>query len=128
MRPLHLLSALIISAPGILCAESAEQAIYQKLVTGLHEEVRVLSSMVDEASAKKELPALQKIIAELKALNEQADEQKLWSYIENTPEVKQPLLDEVELLFLELQRIEKQKCFRVKPLEALLRPMLIPAS
>lgn len=105
-----------------------EQDAYQKLEAGLREEVRLLGSIVDASTAKATLPALKKTMEELQSLNTQIDEQQLWRYIENTPAVKQPLIDHVERLFLELQRLEKNRCYSYKPLESLLKPMLIPAA
>lgn len=128
MRHLYLLSGLIISAPCILCAQEPEQETYQKLAAGLRAEVSVLRGIVDAASAQAALPELKRVMEELRALNDTADERQLMRYIENTPDMKQPLLDEIERLFVELQRLEKARFYQVAPLGALLRSMLIPAA
>lgn len=128
MRHQLLLSGLIISAPGILCAQMTEQEAYDKLGAYLRSEATLLASIEDEASANAALPELKRVMDELKSLNTQIDEQQLWSYIENTPDIKQPLIETVERLFVELQRLEKAKFYSVQPLMKQLRPMLTPAS
>ena len=123
-----LLSGLIISAPGILCAQTTEQEAYQELTNTLSREVQLLSSITDEATAKAALPELKELMAKLSALSQEVDNDRLWRHIENTPGLKQPLLEAAEQLLVELQRLEKARCFSVRPLYTQLRPMLIPAS
>lgn len=128
MNPLALLSTLIISAPGIAYAQQAEQSAYEKLAQGLHEEVQILSRICSAETAHEKLPALKQAVAALKSLQQETDSQQLWRYIENTQGLKEPLINAVELLFIELQRLEKARFYGVKELAQLLRPMLIPAS
>ena len=112
----------------MVCAQSAEHSAYEKLATALHREVELLSNITDASSAKAALPELRRVVEELKALRTQTDSEQLWRYIENTPGIKQPLLDDAERLLVELQRLESAKCYAVQPLYNLLRPMLTPAA
>lgn len=127
MKSCLLLPALLLSTPGIVYAQS-EQAVYQKLLDGLRTEVRILSSITDADSAHTALPELKKTMQALEALNNEVEEKQLWNYLENTTDVKQPLLDELERLFGELQRIEKARYFGSKQLMQQLAPMVNPAA
>lgn len=128
MQRYLLLSGLIISTPGIVYAQSTEQEVYHKLASALHREVNLLASIVDKDTAQAALPELRQVVAELKSLHEQVNSEQLWRFIENTPDVKQPILEDAERLLVELQRLETARCYAVRPLYALLRPMFIPAS
>lgn len=128
MRFNQLLLGLTISLPGILYAQMTEEQAYHKLADGLHREVLLLERIIDAESAQSTLPALKQVLSELKALNDQVDTDQLWRYLENTPNVKQPLINDTESLFVELQRLAKAQFFSVKPLAELLRPMLTPAA
>lgn len=123
-----ILSGLIISAPGIVHAQLAEPEAYPRLAAALHRQVELLSSITGAESARSALPELKKVMAELESLNRQVDSEQLWRYIENTPDLKQPLLEDAEQLLVELQRLEIARCYSVRPLQALLRPLLIPAA
>lgn len=127
MRYATALSGLMLSLPGLLCAQT-EQDVYGQLAEGLRQEVQLLSGISDAGSAQAALPALEQVIRTLAALNEQMDEKQLWRYIDNTPGLKQPLIEEIERLFVQLQRLEKAQFFGSEELHDLLRPMLSSAS
>ena len=128
MRPALYLTALIISVPTALHAQLAEDAAYRQLAAGLQQEVQLLASVVDKASAEAALQPLARVMAELKGLNSEVNERDLWRYIENTPDLKQPLIEVTEQLFVELQRLEKARFFQHNGLKKLLAPMLNPAA
>lgn len=128
MRPALFLSALFFSIPAALCADMTEHEAYTQIAEGLRAEVRLLTSIVDAASAQETLPQLSRVIAELAALNSRVDERELWRYIDNTSGLKQPLIEETELLFVQLKRLEQARFFGNARLGKLLRPMLSPAS
>ena len=121
------LSTLLLCVPGIVCA-TTEQSVYQQLLDGLQAQNRILSTITDKETARVALPELKQTMATLKALNSQVDENDFWNYLENTPDVKQPLLDEMETLFGELQRLEKANFFGSQPLRNQLEPLIIPAA
>ena len=123
-----ILSGLIISAPGIVHAQLAEPEAYPRLAAALHRQVELLSSITGAESARSALPELKKVMAELESLNRQVDSEQLWRYIENTPGIKQPLLEDAERLLVELQRLEMAQCYGVEQLRALLSPMLTPGA
>lgn len=129
MRHLFLYLGLIISTPGIYASQVSNQEICHRLAAMLQEEVRLLQGVTDQASAQAAAPQLARIVSELQSLNNVIeDDQKLWKYIENTPGAKQPLIDVLELLLVELQRMDSNRCYNVRALEAALRPQLIPAA
>lgn len=105
-----------------------EPALYEQILNGLREEVRLLRSICDEASAQAAAAPLAQVVHRLAALNDGADENALWRYIDNTPNLKKPLIEEIEQLFVHLQRLENAQFYRHAALEELLRPMITPAS
>lgn len=115
---------LLLSIPAALCAELTEQDAYARLAAGLKEEVQVLAGITDATSAAAAVPTLSSVLQKLAALNEQVNEKELWLYIDNTPDLKQPLVEEVEKLFVQLQRLEEAHCYACKPLQSLLAPIL----
>lgn len=128
MRPTCYLSALCFSVPALLAAEVSEQEAYRCLQEGLRAEVQLLAGVLDAASAQAAVEPLSRVISELAALNSRVDERELWRYIDNTPNLKQALIEDTENLFVQLQRLEKAQCFHCSALQDLLAPMLSPAS
>lgn len=128
MRPALYLTALILAAPTALHAQMAEEDAYRRLAAGLQQEVELLAGIVDKASAEARLKSLSHVMKELAALNKQVADRDLWRYIENTPDVKQHLIETTEALFVELQRLEKAQCFQHAGLKKLLAPMFSPVS
>lgn len=114
---------LLASVPGIAQAVP-EQDICHRLVQGLHEEVRLLSSIGDEASAESAVEPLCRVMQQLDALHSQVNEDELWLYIDNTPGIKQPLIEEIERLFVQLQRLEDAEFYGSKTLQEALEPLL----
>ena len=124
MRSTPIQAMLLLSIPAALCAELTEQDAYARLASGLKEEVQVLAGITDATSAAAAVPALSSVLQKLAALSEQVNEKELWLYIDNTPDLKQPLVEEVEKLFVQLQRLEEARCYACKPLQSLLAPIL----
>ena len=128
MQRYLILSGLIISAPSIVYAQPTEQEAYRQLTTALHRQVELMSGITAEESARAALPELKRVMTELKELERQVNSEQLWRYIENTPDIKQPLMEDAERLLVELQRLEESRFFSVKELRELLRPLLTPAA
>lgn len=127
MRIVQPLFSLSISVSCIALADT-EHEVYLKLAEGLQRQVQLLGSIVDAATAQDAIEPLERVVAELAALNKAMSERQLWNYLENTPDIKQPLLDTIEQLFLELRRLESEGCFGNKKLQGILAPMLTPAA
>lgn len=127
MRYDALTIGLLSVAPAIVCATPEDEA-YNRLAAGLKAEVRLLTGITDAATAAAAVEPLQQLLHELAELNAQTNEKELWRYIDNTPNLKQPLVEEVERLFVQLQRLEQAECFGCAPLQQLLAPIFKPAS
>lgn len=128
MRPICYFSALFMSVPALLASEATEQDAYRRLCSGLREEVQLLSGIVDEPSAQSAVEPLRRVVSELAAMNDTVDENELWRYIDNTPDVKQTLIEQIELLFVQLQRLEEEQFYHSESLQEVLAPLLKPAS
>ena len=128
MRRALYLSALAVSIPAAFGAQLAEQDAYRQLASGLREEVRLLSGITDAATAAAAVEPLRLVLRQLSELQAQVDERELWRYIENTPDLKQPLIEETERLFVQMQRLEKAACYHHAPLQKLMAPLFNPAS
>lgn len=118
----------MISVPAALHAATTEQEAYRQIADGLREEVQLLSGISDAATAQAAVEPLRQVIRKLAALNDEVDEREFWRYIDNTPDLKQPLIEEMERFFVQLRRMEEAKCFGCTPLRKLLEPMFRPAA
>lgn len=128
MRVPCYLTALVFCLQPALFAAVTEQDAYARISEGLREEVRLLTGVTDAESARAAVEPLRRTMHTLAALNDEVDERELWRYIDNTPNLKQPLIEEMERLFVQLQRLEKAECYHCEPLQELLAPLLSPAS
>ncbi len=120
--------AVLLCAPALAAPEGA----CRQLGDALGRQLRLLQSVKDAPSAAATLPELETVLAELAAMDRSPEAQKeLWLYIENTPGVKQPLIELVQLLCVELVRLQKQDFYGHEGLRAALAPQLpppVPAS
>ncbi len=118
-RFLALPLAAALCAPALATPEEA----CRQLGDALAREVEVLGSMTDAASAAAALPQLKAVLAELAAMDRSPEAEKaLWIHIDNTPGVKQPLLELVQRLCIQLRRLQKQKFYGNKGLRQALAP------
>ena len=106
----------------------AEAEAYAQLAAGLRREVQLLSSITNADSAAAAVEPLSKLLQEFAKLNSDVDEKELWLYIDNTPDLKQPLIEEIERLFVQLQRLEIAKFYNCAPLKKLLAPIITPPA
>lgn len=104
------------------------QRAYEQLAKALEDEVRLLSGIRDAATCQQAIEPLKKLLEGMKAQRKGIDEEVLWRYIDNTPNLKQPLINTLEFLFLQLQRLHQKKYFGSAELQRLLRVQLKPAS
>lgn len=102
--------------------------VYPRLRQGLEQEVALLSSVKNAATAQSTLSALREHHARLTAMKSECPRAELWRYIDNTPHLKGALIELVQKIALEYQRLEKASFFSCDELRTLLAPQLTPAA
>ncbi len=122
-------SSRFLAVPLIaaLCvpAYASPEEVCRQLGDALAREVAALESMVDAASTAEALPKLEAVLAELDAMDRSPEaENALWIYIDNTPGVKPPLIERVQCLCIQLQRLQRQYFYGNARLRELLTPQL----
>lgn len=115
---------------GVACVAQAatEEEVCARLLAGLEEQVELLSSVNDPAGAESVIAPLRENMAALSALNGQVAESRLWLYIDNSQEIKLPLMEQLQLLSVQLQRLAKAGFFGSRELKAQLAPMITVAG
>ncbi len=104
-----------------------QQKAYERLKTGLEKEVALLEKINDHSSAQSNTEPLRRLLADFAAQRRSCNEEDLWRYIDNTPDMKQPLVEQIELLFLQLQRIRQANYYGNAILQRLLATQIFPA-
>jgi len=109
-------------------AEAAVPAseVYPRLRQALEQEVTLLSGVKNAETATSTLPALREHHARLTAMKSECPPAELWRYIDNTPHLKGALIELVQKIALEYQRLEKASYFSCDELRTLLAPQLTP--
>lgn len=110
-------------------AEGEDQALttaYDRLRGGLQEELQILSAISDNATAKAAVGPLSKTLALLAQRVEGVSDKALWTYIDNTQDNKLPLIELVQKLTVQFERIEKAKFFGCHELRETMLPQLRP--
>ena len=82
----------------------------------------------DAASAAAAVAPLQLNLRELAALNDKVSADTLWLYIDNTAEVKQALIEELQRLSVQFTRLKKAEFYGSSELQAVLAPQLKAAE
>ena len=93
---------------------------YEQLAVGLKNEVRLLDSIRDTTGTQGALAPVKKQLNQFADQRKKIDEEALWRYINNTPDLKQPLIETLELLFLQLQRLKQANYYGNAKLRQLL--------
>ena len=129
---LHSTRLLALPLVAALCmpavAASPEEAAVQ-LRDALSREVATLESVTSADAAAEALPKLRAVLAELDAMDRSPEAQKdLWIHIDNTPGVKQPLIELVQRLCIQLTRLEKLHFYGHEGLRAALAPQFPPPA
>lgn len=96
-----------------------------RLLAALEKEVEVLEQIQQPQDAAEALSELRDALKELEALAASVDDAELWLYIENTEGVKQPLVDVLSQLALQMARIEEAAYFNYAGLQELLAPQTV---
>lgn len=94
----------------------------------LAEQVKLLSGVTDAPSAAAVLPGLKRNMAALSALQGKVSDAELWLHIDNHPDLKQQLIEQLQMLSVELSRLRKAKYFADRALWAALAPYFTPAG
>ena len=94
----------------------------ERLLSALEKEVDALEQIQKPEDAAEVLGELRDALKELEAMAASVDDAELWQYIENTEGVKQPLVDILSQLALQMARIEEAAYFNHSGLQELLAP------
>lgn len=103
-------------------AETPQQAC-DALEQALEEENAVLADIADAASAAAALPQLSACLEKLAAMRGKGED-ALWSYIDNTPDVKTRLVEALERLAGQFRRLEQAEFYGCAELQSALAPQL----
>ena len=106
--------AVAVDAPQQACA-ALEQA--------LAAENDLLAGVTDEVSAAAVLPQLRACLENLASMCGK-DEDALWNYIDNTPDVKTRLVEVLERLAAQFRRLEQAEFYQCAELQSALAPQL----
>lgn len=115
---------------GVACVAQAvtEEEVCAQLQAGLEKQVELLSSVQDAASAKAVLAPLRENMAALAALNGQVSEDRLWLFIDNSQDIKLQLMEQLQLLSVQLDRLTRSDCFGNRELKIMIAPMITTAG
>lgn len=119
--------ALFTGAACVLQAAS-EEDVCADLQAGLQRQVELLLTVKDAAGAEAVLAPLRENMSALAALNGRVPQDRLWLYIDNSPQVKAALIEQLQRLSVELQRLETGKFFGCAGLRSQLAPMVKGAA
>ena len=111
---------------GVVAAAETPQTPQQACRTleeALCEETTLLARVVDKASAEALVPELRDCLERLAAMRG-TDEPALWSYIDNTPDAKTRMVDVMERLARQFNRLEREGFFDCAELADALAPQL----
>ncbi len=123
MKCAHIITALFAVTACIAQAADRED-VCRSLNKGLEAQVELLADVQDAASAASAVPELREVLANLSSLHGQVEEDKLWVYIENTPGVKNELIESLLSLSGQLKRLHAAKYYGNAELRALLAPQI----
>lgn len=123
MKYAHIITALFA---GTACfAQAADREdVCRSLRKGLESQVELLCDVQDANSAAAAVPELRRVLAELSALRNQVPEEQLWAYIDNTPGVKNELIECLLSLSGQLKRLHSANYYGDAGLRELLAPQI----
>lgn len=119
-----MLVPILVAGTALYAAEADPmEAVYTQLLSALEQETEALEKMESAADVDKALADLR---ASLNTLQEMltVDTRDLWRYVDNTEGVKQPVVDQLELLALQFARLEQANFFDNAELRELLAPQI----
>ncbi|MDO4221087.1 MAG: hypothetical protein Q4C88_03060 [Akkermansia sp.] len=114
-------ACVCVCAPAL--AAGAPQQACAALEQALAEENALLAGVTDAASAAAAVPQLHACLEKLASMRGEG-ENELWSYIDNTPDVKTRLVEVLERLAAQFRRLEQAEFYRCAELQSALAPQL----
>lgn len=127
MKCAYIVTALLGATACVVQADT-EESVSEALLTGLQAQVKLLAGVKDAAGAAAAVAPLQQNLVELAALNGRISADTLWLYIDNTAEVKQALIEELQRLAVQFTRLKKAEFYGCSELQATLAPQLKAAG
>ncbi len=113
-------------AAALVAQADEVETAYAKLKSGLEEEVTILTTITDANSAKEALPRLRTVLTDLSTPQPGVSEKELWYYIDNTTDLKLPLIELIQKLSVQLFRLQNAKFFNYYELNETLMPQTRP--
>lgn len=123
MKYAHIITALFAGTASFAQAADRED-VCRSLRKGLESQVELLCDVQDANSAAAAVPELRRVLAELSALRNQVPEEQLWAYIDNTPGVKNELIECLLSLSGQLKRLHSANYYGDAGLRELLAPQI----
>lgn len=119
------LASLFIASSVLYAAEAEPMAaVCDRLVAALEQEAEALESITEAGDISAPLAKVRESLAAQQELFA-VDAGLLWQYIDNTEGVKQPIIDVLQRLALQFDRVEKAKFFGSAELRELLGPQVL---
>lgn len=116
---------LVLGAASGLVQAAEAPASYRELISLLQQELSLLASVEDAASAAAVAPELSQVLEALATMEQRGTKAgALWEYMDNTAGAKAPLIEILQRLAIQFQRLEKCRFWECAELRALLRPQL----
>ena len=118
--------ASLFIASSVLYASEAEPmaAVCDRLVAALEQEAEALEALTEGGDVSAPLAKVRESLAAQQELLA-VDAGLLWQYIDNTEGVKQPIIDVLQRLALQFDRVEKARFFGSAELRKLLGPQVL---
>ena len=128
MKQASILIALSSVACCVAAANESVLSVCTALEEGLEEQLTLLSSVQDAASATRVVEPLRANFEKLQAYNDAVPTTDLWRHIENNPELKNKLVLCIQYISIEFRRLGEAQFFGCEELRAMLTPLMVPVT
>lgn len=119
----------IVDPAALAVPEQQSRAWAGELRELLARQLEILFGVKDSATAQSSLEPLRQCLAEMEAMKSRVNEEALWIYIENTPDVKHPFIELLLHTSAEFSRLRAAHFYGSQALrEALMPQMVMPKS
>ena len=120
----YLLPSLFAATALYAQATESMPDAWERLLDALEKEAEALEQMQSPQDVDNALEELRDAVQTLATLATTVDGKELWQYIDNTADMKQPLVDVLSQLALEFSRIDEAGYFNNSELKSLLAPQI----